>query len=169
MSTVLPAPSEAVPAEPSAGTDDPPRPARPRHRLRLTLVLAVIVGAVAFLLVEGLGSSLDYFDTVQQALANKAALGTSTLRLEGTVVAGSIRPTAVGTDFLVAEGADRVPVENRGSPPGLFQAGIPVVVVGHFASRASTTFLSNDIMVKHSSDYIAAHPGRVKAANGSVR
>ncbi len=33
---------------------------------------AVLVGALVFLLVEGLGSSLDYFDTVDQALAHRA-------------------------------------------------------------------------------------------------
>ncbi|SRR5579875_78560 len=150
----------------------PPRPApvdaRRRTRRRLWLVAAVLVGALVFLLVEGLGSSLDYFDTVDQALAHRAALGTSTFRLEGVVVPGSIRPTPRGTDFTIAQGPERVPVENTGSPPQLFQANIPVVVVGHFAA-GSRLFVSNQIMVKHSADYIAAHPNRVRAPNGTVR
>jgi len=130
---------------------------------------AILIGALVFLLVEGLGSSLDYFDTVDQALAQRATLGTSTFRLEGVVVPGSIRRTARGTDFSVAEGAARVQVQNSGSPPELFQQNIPVVAVGHFAGPGSLLFVSNQIMVKHSSNYIAAHPGRVKAPNGSVR
>jgi cytochrome c-type biogenesis protein CcmE len=121
------------------------------------------------LLVEGLGSSLDYFDTVDQALAHRGTLGTSTFRLEGLVVAGTIRRTAVGTDFTVSEGIEQVSVDNVGSPPELFAQNIPVVVVGHFAGSGSELFLSNQIMVKHSPDYIAAHPNRVKAPNGSVR
>jgi len=129
----------------------------------------VLVGALVFLLVEGLGSSLDYFDTVDQALAHRATLGTSTFRLEGVVVPGTIRRTAVGTDFTVSEGIERVPVHNVGSPPELFQQNIPVVVVGHFAGVGSELFMSNQIMVKHSANYIAAHPARVKAPNGSVR
>jgi hypothetical protein len=44
-----------------------------------------------------------------------------------------------------------------------------VVVVGHVAAADSPTFVSDQIMVKHSADYIAAHPARVKAPNGSVR
>jgi cytochrome c-type biogenesis protein CcmE len=168
MSTIVPTAPSAEGGSAEVGEDVSPRRPRPRHRVRLALVIAVIVGAVAFLLVEGLGSSLDYFDTVDQALAHKAALGTNDLRLEGMVVAGSIRSTALGTDFVISEGTSRVPVENTGSPSGLFQAGIPVVVVGHFASSASTTFLSNQIMVKHSAQYIATHPNRVKAANGTV-
>lgn len=130
---------------------------------------AVLVAAFVFLLVEGLGSSLDYFDTVDQALAHRGTLGTSTFRLEGLVVAGTIRRTAVGTDFTVSEGIEQVSVDNVGSPPELFAQNIPVVVVGHFAGSGSELFLSNQIMVKHSPDYIAAHPNRVKAPNGSVR
>jgi cytochrome c-type biogenesis protein CcmE len=144
-------------------------PTRRRTRRRLWFVAAVLVGALVFLLVEGLGSSLDYFDTVDQALAHRATLGTSTFRLEGVVVPGTIRRTAVGTNFTVSEGVDQVAVHNVGSPPELFQQDIPVVVVGHFAGVGSELFLSNQIMVKHSADYIAAHPGRVKAPNGSVR
>jgi len=155
---------------------DPPleqvgRPAAPRRRTRLRLILVgvVLAGALVFLLVEGLGNALNYFDTVHQALAHKSSLGTTTFRLEGVVVKGSIRPTELGTDFVIAEGDQRVPVHNTGSPPGLFQADIPVVVVGHFSASSSDTFVSNQIMVKHSTDYIAAHPNRVRAPNGTVR
>jgi len=133
------------------------------------VVGAVLVAALVFLLVEGLGSSLDYFETVDQALAHRSSLGTSTFRLEGVVVAGSIQRSAQGTDFTVAEGANGVRVRNIGSPPELFQPNIPVVVVGHFVDPTSRVFLSNQIMVKHSANYIAAHPGRVKAPNGSSR
>ncbi len=160
--------STPVTAPPPAPT--PARPPAPRrHRLRSLVVGAVLVGAVAFLLAEGLGSALDYFDTMSQALAHKATLGTSTFRLEGTVVPGSIRRTAVGADFSMSGSGHTVAVENTGSPPELFQPAIPVVVVGHFVSAASDVFVSNQIMVKHSADYIAAHPNRVRAANGSVR
>ncbi|HUC04726.1 MAG TPA: cytochrome c maturation protein CcmE, partial [Acidimicrobiales bacterium] len=62
-----------------------------------------------------------------------------------------------------------VRVANTGSPPQLFQANIPVVVVGHFASASSDEFVSNQILVKHSASYIAKYPGRVRAKNGTVR
>ncbi|HUA96062.1 MAG TPA: cytochrome c maturation protein CcmE [Acidimicrobiales bacterium] len=145
-----------------------PRHRRPRHRLRLVLVFVVLGAAVVFLLVEGLGSSLDYFDTVHQALTHRSSLGTSTFRLEGTVVAGTVHDTRRGTDFSISGGGDRVAVVNTGSPPQLFQATIPVVVVGHFASAGSDTFVSDQIMVKHSATYIAQHPARVRGRNGTV-
>jgi cytochrome c-type biogenesis protein CcmE len=146
-----------------------PSVTRRRTKRRLWVVAAVLAAALVFLLVEGLGSSLDYFDTVDQALAHRGTLGTSTFRLEGLVVPGSIRRTSAGTDFSVSEGTEKVSVQNVGSPPELFQVNIPVVVVGHFAGSDSPLFLSNQIMVKHSANYIAAHPNRVKAPNGSVR
>ncbi len=129
----------------------------------------VLAAALVFLLVEGLGSSLNYFDTVDQALAHRASLGTSTFRLEGVVVPGSVRRTELGADFAVSGSKGQVQVHNTGSPPQLFQPNIPVVVVGHFSSDRSDLFVSDQIMVKHSSNYIAQHPGRVQAPNGSVR
>jgi len=118
--------------------------------------------AFVFLLVEGLGSSLNYFDTVDQAFAHRASLGTQTFRLEGTVVPGTIRSTSTGSDFTICEGPNVVRVANTGSPPQLFQARIPVVVVGHFTSDTSTDFASSSILVKHSATYTAQYPGRVK-------
>ncbi len=144
-------------------------PGSTRRVRRLVLVFAVLAAALIYLLVEGLGSSLSYFDTVHQALSQKATLGTSTFRLEGKVVRGSVRRTAQGADFTVAGSGEQVAVQNVGSPPQLFQATVPVVVVGHFASSSSSLFVSNQIMVKHSASYIAAHPTRVKAPNGTVR
>lgn len=139
-----------------------------RRRARLLVVFALLAGAIAYLLVEGLGSSLDYFDTVSQALAHRTTIGTTVFRLEGLVVPGSVHRTARGADFEVSGGGHEVAVHNVGSPPQLFQPDIPVVVVGHFASKSSDLFVSNQIMVKHSPTYIAEHPTRVRAPNGTV-
>ncbi len=141
---------------------------RRRTKRRLVLVFALLAAALAFLLVEGLGSSLDYFDTVNQALAHRGQLGTTTFRLEGNVVPGSIRSTATGADFRLCQGANVVAVVNTNNPPALFQPNIPVVLVGHFSSDTSRTFLSNTIMVKHSATYTAQHPGRVRATATSA-
>jgi cytochrome c-type biogenesis protein CcmE len=161
--------TERAPGDPGSAAPASPRRARPRHRLRLAVVFAVLAAALVFLLAEGLGSSLNYFDTVDQAVAHKLSLGTTTFRLEGVVVPGTIERTSDGADFTIAEGGQRLAVQNSGSPPQLFQPDIPVVVVGHFASTGSDVFVSDQIMVKHSAQYIAAHPGRVTSPDGSVR
>jgi cytochrome c-type biogenesis protein CcmE len=159
--TTDPTPPHPPTSEVRPGPAMPPARRRKMSR-RVLVVFALLVVALVFLLVEGLGSSLDYFDTVDQALAHKTSLGTQTFRLEGTVVPGSIHPTAAGTNFVLCQGPKSVAVTNTGSPPQLFQGRIPVVVVGHFASDTSTAFESNTIMVKHSSTYSAQYPGRVK-------
>ena len=148
----------------------PQKPAKKMRRpaVRLFLVGGVIILAVGFLLVKGLGSSLDYFKTVDQAVSQKQSIGTSEIRLQGTVVPGSVTRTDTGATFQVAGGTKQVYVVNSGTPPQLFKGSMPVVVVGHFQSSESATFVSNQIMVKHTSSYIESHPERVKAPDGTV-
>lgn len=114
---------------------------------------------------KGLTTSLNYFETVNQAVAARASLGNRTFHLEGVVVPGTVHQTPQGADFVVASDGVSLHVVNVGSPPQLFKPGVPVVVVGHFSGAG---FSSNQIMVKHSASYIAAHPNRVKAPTGSV-
>ncbi len=141
-------------------------PSRPTHRVRYAVVGLVLVGALGFLVVKGLGTALNYYLPADQAVAQRSTLGTKTFNLEGVVEPGSIHSTANGVDFVVTSGASRVAVENTGSPPDLFQPNIPVIAVGHFAG---SDFVSNQILVKHSSTYIAQHPARVTAPNGTKR
>ena len=61
-----------------------------------------------------------------------------------------------GVDFVVTSGATRLPVDNTGSPPQLFQPNIPVIAVGHFAGPV---FVSDQILVKHSLDLHRRAPG----------
>jgi cytochrome c-type biogenesis protein CcmE len=126
----------------------------------------VLLGAFCFLLAKGLSSSLDYFETVDQAISQKAMLGTRTFRLEGLVVPGTVRRTGEGVTFVAAGNHHRVVVINTGNPPQLFQPDIPVVVVGHFAGAG---FVSTQIIVDHSATYIEEHPRRVEAPNGTSR
>lgn len=139
-----------------------------RGRLRVVVVLVLVGAAVVALLSQGLLHSLNYFETVDQALAQRASLGDREIRLEG-VVSAPVTRSAAGADFLLAGSRGTIPVEEVGSPPELFQVNIPVVVVGHFNSASGTVFHATQIMVKHSATYIAQHPSRVRARNGSVR
>jgi cytochrome c-type biogenesis protein CcmE len=152
------------------GADTDPEAGRTSHRLRYAVVGLVLAASLAFLLVKGLSSALDFYLPANQAVAQRATLAGQTFNLEGLVQPNSIRSTPGGVDFVITAGSTSVPVQNTGSPPQLFQAGIPVIAVGHFSgSGTSPSFISDQILVKHSSTYIAAHPGRVTAPNGSKR
>jgi cytochrome c-type biogenesis protein CcmE len=159
------------PANAPGTASGPPDGGRPtaaarRHTARYVVVGLVLVGVLVFLVAKGLGSALDFYLPADQAVAQRATLGDKTFNLEGVVAPGSIHATTAGVDFVVASGGVRLAVSNTGSPPQLFQANIPVIAVGHFSG---TTFVSDEILVKHSSTYIAQHPQRVTAPNGSKR
>jgi cytochrome c-type biogenesis protein CcmE len=133
-------------------------------------VLVVLALAILALLSQGLLHSLNYFETVDQVLAQRATFGTEAMRLEGIVKPGTIERTSNGASFVLkGSGKNQVFVDERGSPPQLFQADIPVVVVGHFTTKTSLDFDGTQILVKHTASYIAAHPKRVKAPNGTTR
>ena len=141
-------------------------PGPARHRWRYVTVAVVLLGAFTFLVAKGLGGSLNYFDTVDQAVSQRATLGDRTLRLEGLVVPGTVVRTANGVAFVAAGTHHRIRVENTGSPPQLFQPNVPVVVVGHFSG---SEFLSDQIIIDHSAQYIEQYPSRVRAPDGSTR
>jgi cytochrome c-type biogenesis protein CcmE len=144
-------------------------PSKSKGRGRTIGVLAVLALAVLALLSQGLLHSLNYFETIPQAMASRVKLGTATIRLEGVVKPHTIHRTSGGASFDMTGGGKMVFVDAHGSPPQLFQANVPVVVVGHFVSATSDTFYCSQIMVKHTASYIASHPKRVKAPNGTVR
>lgn len=140
---------------------------RRRSRRRAWLLVTVVVVALGFLLYKGLASATTFFYTADQAEHMKASLGTTRFNLEGTVVPGSVRRSGDSVAFAVSNNGVVIPVVNSGYPPQLFQPGIPVVLEGSFSG---STFDSDLIMVKHSADYVAAHPNRVRnyvGKNGS--
>ena len=169
MTTAPPAPPTSDAPRAAAGAPVGPRPSGVtgrRHVVRYVVVGIVLVGALVFLVAKGIGSALDFYLPANQAVAQKATLGDKTFNIEGVVEPGSIHPTRAGVDFVVTSGNVHVAVDNSSSPPQLFQPDIPVIAVGHFAGDR---FVSDQILVKHTADYIAEHPGRVTAPNGSKR
>ena len=140
------------------------RPRRGR-RVKVYLPLVVILVALVFLVVRGLSNSLVYFHTVNEVLTMENKLGATTFRLEGVVVPKSVHTNGVGgVDFRVSgSGGKEISVIDSANPPELFQPNLPVVLVGNLSHGV---FYSNQIMVKHSASYIAAHPSRVASVGG---
>jgi cytochrome c-type biogenesis protein CcmE len=137
-----------------------PAPGRTQGRRRLIVVALVILAALGFLVFRGLGNATLYFRTADEAVAQRHSLGDKRFRIEGTVVAGTVREVGNVTAFNIESKGVVVPVEHQGDPPELFKPGIPVVLEGHFSGQGDA-FASDRIMVKHSEDYVAQHPDRV--------
>jgi len=144
----------------------PPGPRSRRTTLRAWAVVGVVVLAIGLLLARGLGSALQYYRPVAQAVADRARLGTSDFRIEGTVVKGTIRSFPGGVDFSIRGGGVTLPVVNHGSAAEEFGGGIAVVLIGHF-SRSGREFISDRIMVKHSASYLPATSKTSAGAAGS--
>ena len=128
-------------------------------RRRLWAAGVVVLAALGFLLVRGLGDATVYFKTADEAVAERGRLGDRRFRLEGTVVPGSVHQDGGRVGFQVrgTRGAT-VDVVHEGDPPELFQPGLPVVLEGAWDGEG---YASDRIMVKHTSEYQARHPERV--------
>jgi cytochrome c-type biogenesis protein CcmE len=145
-----------------------PTPTKRSRRTWVVLFLVVIV--IGILLSQGMLQSLNYFKTVGEVYQDRTSIGTREVRLEGMVVKGTVERTSQGATFTI-RGAktELVTVTAVGTPPQLFRAGIPVVVVGSFTSPTSYSFHANQIMVKHSAEYIEKNPERFKGSDGTVQ
>ncbi len=109
-----------------------------------------------------MGNATEYFRTADEAVAQKASLGSRTFRIEGTVQTGTIHNVGDSIDFVIVGPAGTlVDVQHTGDQPQLFKDGTPVVLDGHWAG---TYFASDQIEIKHSEDYKTAHPDRLKGA-----
>lgn len=137
-------------------------------RRRQVVAGLAIVLAVGFLIFEGLGNALSYYQTVPQALAQRSTLATKNFRIMGTV-GPSVSQVNNRTVFDISYQGKTVSVVDSADPPQLFKPGIPVVLEGHFAA-GSDVFDSDLIMVKHSANYVPAkgEPASVTAQTGGA-
>ena len=144
----------------------PAPPVRTRSRMRLWIVGAIVLAALAFLLFRGLGDATLYFRTADEAVRQHQSLGTRRFRIEGVVVKHSVRDQGNDVTFAIEQNGATVDVRHQGDPPQLFKEGIPVVLEGRFATARAgdDRFLSDRIMVKHSEVYRAKHPDRVEGS-----
>lgn len=124
-----------------------------RSRLRLGIVIAVICGALAFLVLQGLGNATSFYRNADEAVAKRADLGTKRFRLQGIVSPGSIKDDGSDVTFDVEYNCVTVPVHHTGTrPTSLFKNGIPVVLEGHFTGPTGA-FQSNTIIIRHTEEY----------------
>ena len=137
-------------------------PVKPRSllgsRRRQAAALVVIAAALGVLVFQGLGNATVYFKTADEAVAQRAELGSHRFRIEGIVQPG-VQQVGSDVGFVIAANGATVNVLHHGDPPQLFRAGIPVVLEGRFAPDGH--FASDRILVKHTADYVAKYPTRV--------
>jgi cytochrome c-type biogenesis protein CcmE len=128
-------------------------------RRRQAFAGVVVLAAIGYIAYQGLTSAAQYFLTTKQAVEQRATLGDSSFRIEGTVE-HDVRQVGSVIDFTIYADGVAVDVVSTGSPPQLFKPGIPVVLIGHWQGDH---FASTQIMVKHTANYTEEHPDRLKS------
>ncbi|MDZ7674947.1 MAG: cytochrome c maturation protein CcmE [Acidimicrobiales bacterium] len=149
------------------GLDLTPRDAPPvrggetdrRKRVLVGGFLVVLLGVLGVVAWQGLSNAALYFRNADEAVAQREELGDRRFRLQGTVVAGSVQEQGTDVLFTVEHNDIAVDVRHQGDRPDLFQDDIPVVVEGSW-SQSDDVFNSDDILVKHTSEYEADNPDR---------
>jgi cytochrome c-type biogenesis protein CcmE len=130
------------------------RARRGGKRWQLAIVVLVILGAVGYLVYNGLRTNV-YYQTVSELQASGGENGRQ-VRLAGTVVEGSIvREEGSNTvRFNVADTGGNLPVVYNGVVPDIFAPGIEVVVEGKY--RPDTGFVADTMLAKCPSKFDAA-------------
>jgi cytochrome c-type biogenesis protein CcmE len=142
-----------------------PRRRRSLGNRRQKIVAAIVIlGALGFLVARGLANAMNYYLTANQAVAQRAQLGSTDFRVQGKVLPG-IHEVGTTLHFAITAKNVDVNVVSTGSPPQLFHVGMPVVLDGHWQGNVFTSF---QIMVQHGSTYVEAPSSKAKSgAHGS--
>ena len=120
-------------------------------RLIYSLAGVALLGLAGVFIYQAMAGSLVYF-IVPSEYAAAPERYAGRIRLGGIVEARSIKydDEALELGFNVTDGIQAYPVRYSGAPPELFKADTGVVVVGNFEQG---TFVSNEVLIKHSSEY----------------
>ena len=142
-----------------------------RNPLRTYLPIVAVVLALGFVISKGLGNATSYFLQVDEAITRIDSLKEKPFRLQGIVVADSVKKTDASVNFDVTLNNKTVRVAYQGEPPELFREDLAVVVEGRFApnqtdlpASATPLFLGDQIAVKHDENYIEKNKARLKGA-----
>lgn len=126
-----------------------------RRRLYLAIICILCFAGAVALSLAAFSSSLTYFLSPQQVEAKPPPTG-ELFRLGGIVQNGTISTSIYNdvaiTSFYVTDGKAAIKVKYAGVLPDLFRAGQGVVVVGILSKNG--IFLANNVLAKHSSNYM---------------
>lgn len=125
-----------------------------RKQRRLTLIGAAgaVLVAAAVLILTSLGSSITFFKSPAEIVADKVAPGTR-LRIGGLVEGGSVQKSAgEKVAFKVTDGKDALSVRYTGILPDLFREGQGVVAEGVLQPDGS--FVADTILARHDEKYM---------------
>ncbi len=141
---------------------------KPRTRRALAVAVGLsLVGGASALVLNAFNSNLVFFFSPTQVMAKEAPQERS-FRIGGLVEAGSVQRGAqdLRLDFVVTDGAQRVPVRYTGLLPDLFQEGKGVVAQGKLG--ADGVFHAEQVLAKHDENYMPPEAAAALKAAGTA-
>jgi cytochrome c-type biogenesis protein CcmE len=113
--------------------------------------------AIVAVISLGLPGAVVYYVTPTE-LAADASQGS--VRLYGVVEAGSVRWEDASQElrFIVTDGITTVAVRTQAIPTALFREGVAVILAGR--RESATSFIADELLVKHSEVYAPLAPGQ---------
>ena len=120
----------------------------------MILTIAVVAGGIVYLVAAGFDDTVVYYKTVDELLANPARFETRPVRINGVLVAGSVRAKP-GTNeyrFQMTKRHQTLEVSFSGVLPDTMQEGQELVVHGVFNSQ-DNVFTASEILTKCPSKY----------------
>ena len=138
---------------------------RTRRALAVAVGLSLVAGASALVL-NAFNSNLVFFFSPTQVMQKQAPQGRS-FRIGGLVETGSVQRGTqdLRLDFIVTDGAQRVPVRYTGLLPDLFQEGKGVVAQGRLGPDG--VFHAEQVLAKHDENYMPPEAAAALKAAGT--
>ncbi len=122
-----------------------------KRKIYLGISIALIAGAVAYIMWGGLEQNMVYFVTPSELLAKGDKAVGNPVRLGGVVEEGTVHQENNSLTFKVKDDKSSVVVVSTKTPPQMFREGMGVVVEG--SMQGSGQFQSDRLMVKHGNEY----------------
>ena len=124
---------------------------KPRHkRFAMLGGLVAATGIVVALVLNAFQSNLVFFYSPTQVIAKEAPTA-RTFRVGGLVEEGSVKIAGTSVQFVITDGAQKVPVRYTGILPDLFKEGKGVVVQGQLQDGV---FVAREVLAKHDENYM---------------
>jgi cytochrome c-type biogenesis protein CcmE len=124
-----------------------------RKGIQLTIALVIIAGGLITLAGVSFQKNLVYYLSVTEFRDQIDKPGTKDLRVNGTVVEGSVVHASkhLEVSFVITDGTSTMPVSYAKELPDTFKEGAEVVIEG--ASREDGVFEANTLLAKCPSKY----------------
>lgn len=131
----------------------------PGRSKRNWVIMGLLTVAAVAVLYQALTSARVFFLNVDEAVAQRTELGNDTFQMQGTVVTEPVSADDGALLFTIAFGGEEADIRHVGDEPSsLFRLGEAVVTEGRWDDEH---FVSRQVLVKHSEEYVEDNPDRV--------